>query len=315
MLQRLLRTRKLPMSETVTLTASDTDRGTRIDKYISDNVALTRSAVQGLIEKGMVTADGSSIAKNYKLRGGEVIAVEIPEPEPMDAVPEDIPLDIVYEDDDLLVVNKPKGMVVHPAHGNYTGTLVNALLHHCGESLSGINGVIRPGIVHRIDKNTSGLLIVAKNDASHLKLAEQIKVHSFTREYEAVVTGAMKQQSGTVDAPIGRHKTDRKKMCVTAENSRNAVTHYEVLRQYGGFAHLRLRLETGRTHQIRVHMAYIGHPVLGDDVYGKPYKGLEGQCLHARKIGFIHPTTGEYMEFESELPDYFRAVLNKLEKM
>ncbi len=303
------------MSETVTLTPESGDRGTRIDKYISDNIALTRSAVQGLIEKGMVTADGGSIAKNYKLRGGESITVEIPEPEPMDAVPEDIPLDIVYEDDDLLVVNKPKGMVVHPAHGNYTGTLVNALLHHCGDSLSGINGVIRPGIVHRIDKNTSGLLIVAKNDAAHLKLAEQIKVHSFTREYEAVVTGAMKQERGTVDAPIGRHKTDRKKMCVTAENSRNAVTHYEVLKQYGGFAHLRLRLETGRTHQIRVHMAYIGHPVLGDDVYGKPYKGLEGQCLHARKIGFIHPSTGEYMEFQSELPDYFRAVLNKLEKM
>jgi len=303
------------MSETLTLTAESSDRGTRIDKYISDNAELTRSAVQGLIEKGMITADGGSIAKNYKLRGGEVITVDIPEPEPMDAAPEDIPLDIVYEDDDLLVVNKPKGMVVHPAHGNYTGTLVNALLHHCGESLSGINGVIRPGIVHRIDKNTSGLLIVAKNDASHLKLAEQIKVHSFTREYEAVVTGAMKQESGTVDAPIGRHKTDRKKMCVTAENSRNAVTHYEVLKQYGGFAHLRLRLETGRTHQIRVHMAYIGHPVLGDDVYGKPYKGLEGQCLHARKIGFIHPSTGEYMEFQSELPDYFRAVLNKLEKM
>ena len=303
------------MSETVTLTAESGDRGTRIDKYISDNIALTRSAVQGLIEKGMVTANGGSIAKNYKLRGSESITVEIPEPEPMDAVPEDIPLDIIYEDDDLLVVNKPKGMVVHPAHGNYTGTLVNALLHHCGDSLSGINGVIRPGIVHRIDKNTSGLLIVAKNDAAHLKLAEQIKVHSFTREYEAVVTGAMKQERGTVDAPIGRHKTDRKKMCVTAENSRNAVTHYEVLKQYGGFAHLRLRLETGRTHQIRVHMAYIGHPVLGDDVYGKPYKGLEGQCLHARKIGFIHPSTGEYMEFQSELPDYFRAVLNKLEKM
>ncbi len=314
-LPRLPQKRKLQMSETVTLTAENGDRGVRIDKYISDNIALTRSAVQGLIEKGMVTVDGGSIAKNYKLRGGETIMVEIPEPEPMDAVPEDIPLDIVYEDDDLLVVNKPKGMVVHPAHGNYTGTLVNALLHHCGDSLSGINGVIRPGIVHRIDKNTSGLLIVAKNDAAHLKLAEQIKVHSFTREYEAIVTGALKQQSGTVDAPIGRHRTDRKKMCVTPENSRNAVTHYEVLRQYGGFAHLRLRLETGRTHQIRVHMAYIGHPVLGDDVYGKPYKGLEGQCLHARKIGFIHPTTGEYMEFESELPDYFKAVLSKLEKM
>lgn len=303
------------MSETVKLTPSAEDLGVRIDKYVSDNIALTRSAVQGLISRGAVTADGKAVSKNYKLRGGEMITVEIPEPEPMDAVPENIPLNIVYEDDDLLVVNKPKGMVVHPAHGNYTGTLVNALLYHCGESLSGINGVIRPGIVHRIDKNTSGLLVVAKNDASHLKLAEQIKAHSFTREYEAVVTGALKNTSGTVDAPIGRHKTDRKKMCVTPENSRNAITHYEVLKQYGGYAHVRLRLETGRTHQIRVHMAYIGHPVLGDDVYGKPYKGLEGQCLHARKIGFIHPATGEYMEFSSELPEYFQSVLRKLEKM
>jgi len=303
------------MSETVKLTPSAEDLGVRIDKYISDNIALTRSAVQGLISRGAVTADGKAVSKNYKLRGGEMITVVIPEPEPMDAVPENIPLNIVYEDDDLLVVNKPKGMVVHPAHGNYTGTLVNALLYHCGESLSGINGVIRPGIVHRIDKNTSGLLIVAKNDASHLKLAEQIKAHSFTREYEAVVTGALKNTSGTVDAPIGRHKTDRKKMCVTPENSRNAITHYEVLKQYGGYAHVRLRLETGRTHQIRVHMAYIGHPVLGDDVYGKPYKGLEGQCLHARKIGFIHPSTDEYMEFSSELPEYFQSVLRKLEKM
>ena len=304
------------MSEQVILTASPEDKGSRIDKYISDNIAeLTRSAVQGLIEKGLVLAEGKAVSKNYKLRGGEEISVEIPEPEPMDAVPEDIPLDIVYEDDDLLVVNKPKGMVVHPAHGNYTGTLVNALLHHCGDSLSGINGVIRPGIVHRIDKNTSGLLIVAKNDASHLKLAEQIKVHSFTREYEAVACGYFKDTEGTVDAPIGRHKTDRKKMCVTTENSRNAVTHYSVIKQYGGYAHVRLRLETGRTHQIRVHLSYIGHPVLGDDVYGKPYKGIEGQCLHARKIGFIHPTTGEYMEFVSDLPDYFVSILAKLEKM
>lgn len=304
------------MSETVRLTAADEAAGSRIDKYISDNIAeLTRSAVQGLLSKESVLVNGKSVSKNYKLRSGDEVTVEIPEPEPMDAVPEDIPLEIVYEDSDLLVVNKPKGMVVHPAHGNYTGTLVNALLYHCGDSLSGINGVIRPGIVHRIDKNTSGLLIVAKNDAAHLHLAEQIKAHSFTREYEAVAVGAFKEPSGTVDAPIGRHKTDRKKMCVTQENSRNAVTHYEVLKQYGGYAHVRLRLETGRTHQIRVHLAYIGHPVLGDDVYGKPYKGLEGQCLHARKIGFIHPSTGEYMEFSSELPEYFQAVLRKLEKM
>ena len=304
------------MSEQVVLTASAEDKGSRIDRYVSENITeLTRSGVQGLMEKGLVLVNGGEVSKNYKLRGGEEISVEIPEPEPMDAVPENIPLDIVYEDEDLLVVNKPKGMVVHPAHGNYTGTLVNALLHHCGNSLSGINGVIRPGIVHRIDKNTSGLLIVAKNDASHLKLAEQIKEHSFTREYEAVACGYFKDTEGTVDAPIGRHKTDRKKMCVTSENSRNAVTHYSVIKQYGGYAHLRLRLETGRTHQIRVHLSYIGHPVLGDEVYGKPYKGLEGQCLHARKIGFIHPSTGEYMEFQSDLPDYFVSVLARLEKM
>lgn len=304
------------MSDSVILKAPAESAGARIDKYISDNIAdLTRSAVQGLIAEGNILADGRAVSKNYKLRGGEGISVVLPEPQPMDAVPEDIPLDIVYEDSDLLVVNKPKGMVVHPAHGNYTGTLVNALLHHCGDSLSGINGVIRPGIVHRIDKNTSGLLIVAKNDSSHLHLAEQIKAHSFTREYEAVAAGHFKETGGTIDAPIGRHKTDRKKMCVTTENSRNAVTHYTVLKQYAGYAHVRLRLETGRTHQIRVHLAYIGHPVLGDDVYGKPYKGIEGQCLHARKIGFIHPSTGEYMEFTSELPDYFASVLNKLERM
>lgn len=304
------------MSETVRLNCSFGDKGKRIDKFISDNIAeLTRSAVQNIIESEAVSVDGKAAAKNYKIRGGEEIIVNIPEPQPMDAVPENIPLEIVYEDNDLLVVNKPKGMVVHPAHGNYTGTLVNALLYHCGDSLSGINGVIRPGIVHRIDKNTSGLLIVAKNDAAHIHLAEQIKAHSFTREYEAIACGFFKESEGTIDAPIGRHKTDRKKMCVTAENSRNAVTHYSVLRQYGGYAHVRLRLETGRTHQIRVHLAYIGHSVLGDDVYGKHYKGLDGQCLHARKIGFIHPTTGKYLEFTSELPKYFSAVLDKLEKM
>ncbi len=304
------------MSDKLTLTVNENNSGSRVDKYISDNIAeLTRSAVQGLIEKGNVLINGDQTSKNYKLRSGDCITVDIPEPQLLDAQPEDIPLDIVYEDDDLLVVNKPKGMVVHPAHGNPTGTLVNALLHHCGDSLSGINGVIRPGIVHRIDKNTSGLLIVAKNDRAHLGLAAQIKEHSFTREYEAVAVGYFKKSDGTIDAPIGRHKTDRKKMCVTPENSRNAVTHYSVMKQYGGYAHIRLRLETGRTHQIRVHLAYIGHPVLGDDVYGKPFKGIEGQCLHARKIGFVHPATGEYMEFSSELPEYFQAVLRKLEKM
>lgn len=303
------------MSEIITIQCISEDSGARIDKYISENIAdLTRSAVQGIISAGGVLADGKTVSKNYKIKGSEIITVELPEPQPMDTVPENIPLDIVYEDDDLLVVNKPKGMVVHPAHGNYTGTLVNALLYHCGDSLSGINGVIRPGIVHRIDKNTSGLLIVAKNDKSHIHLAEQIKAHSFTREYEAIASGYFKETEDTIDAPIGRHKTDRKKMCVTAENSRNAVTHYSVIKQYGGYAHIRLRLETGRTHQIRVHLAYIGHAVLGDDVYGKSYKGIDGQCLHARKIGFIHPSTSEYMEFTSDLPDYFVLVLNRLEK-
>lgn len=303
------------MPELIELFAGNENSGIRIDKYISGNTELTRSAVQGLIEKEKILVNGVSVSKNYKLKSGDCIAIEIPEPQCMDAVPENIPLDIVYEDDDLLVVNKPKGMVVHPAHGNYNGTLVNALLYHCGESLSGINGVIRPGIVHRIDKNTSGLLIVAKNDRSHLHLAQQIKEHSFTREYEAIATGHFKDTSGTVDAPIGRHRTDRKKMCVTTENSRNAVTHYSVIKQYGNYAYVRLRLETGRTHQIRVHLSYIGHSVLGDDVYGKPYRDLDGQCLHARKIGFIHPTTSEYMEFTSELPEYFRKILDKLEKM
>ncbi len=304
------------MAERLEIRAAFDAVGVRIDRYIPENVPeLTRSAVQGLIEKGSVLVNGKAVSKSYKLNDGDILEIEPPEPVPTDARPEDIPLDIVYEDNDLLVVNKPKGMVVHPAQGNYKGTLVNALLFHCGGELSGINGVIRPGIVHRIDKYTSGLLIVAKNDAAHLGLSEQIKAHSFTREYEAVAVGVFRERSGTIDAPIGRSKADRKKMCVTAENSRNAVTHYEIIKQYREYAYLRLRLETGRTHQIRVHLSYMGHPVLGDDVYGKPYKGAEGQCLHARKIGFIHPRTGEYMEFTSELPEYFLSVLSKLERM
>ena len=303
------------MSEIITLVCTAEDCGKRIDKYISERISeLTRSAVQIIISKNAVTVSGKSVSKNYKIKGSETVSVEMPDPEPTDAVPENIPLNIIYEDSDLLVVNKPKGMVVHPAHGNYSGTLVNALLYYCGGSLSGINGVIRPGIVHRIDKNTSGLLIVAKNDKAHLHLSEQIKAHSFTREYEAVACGYFKETDGTVDAPIGRHKTERKKMCVTAENSRNAVTHYSVIKQYGGYAHIRCRLETGRTHQIRVHMAYIGHPILGDEVYGKSYKGIEGQCLHARKIGFIHPSAHKYMEFTSPLPEYFVSIINKLER-
>ncbi|MBP1563206.1 MAG: RluA family pseudouridine synthase [Oscillospiraceae bacterium] len=289
------------------------DGENRLDKLISDNSELSRSAAVKLIERGLVTINGKNADKKTVLKSGEIALVEIPEPEVQDILPEDIPLDIVYEDADLLVVNKPKGMVVHPAAGHFSGTLVNALMFHCKDSLSGINGEIRPGIVHRIDKDTSGLLIVAKNDFAHIGLSEQIKAHSFTREYQTVVCGNIKQD-GTVNAPIGRHKLDRKKMCVTAENSREAITHYFVLENYAGYTHLRVRLETGRTHQIRVHLSYIGHPVAGDEVYGngKP-KWLAGQCLHAKKIGFVHPRTGEYLEFDSDLPEYFKKFLKEIE--
>lgn len=290
------------------------NKGERLDKFISSNEEfdLTRTAVQNLITEGMITVNGKKIAKNYVISGGETVSVEIPEPVVLDVLPENIPIDIVYEDDYLLVVNKPKGMVVHPAAGNYTGTLVNALMYHCKDRLSSINGIIRPGIVHRIDKNTSGLLIVAKTDSAHLGLAGQIKEHSFTREYETIIVGRMKEYKGTIDAPIGRHHIDRKKMCVTDKNSKNAVTHYEVLEEFREHSYLKLRLETGRTHQIRVHLSYVGHAVLGDDVYGKPVKDFEGQCLHARKIGFVHPITNEYLEFSSDLPDYFEEQLRKL---
>lgn len=289
------------------------DGENRLDKLISESSELSRSAAAKLIERGLVTVNGKSVDKKTVLKSGEIAVVEIPEPEPQDILPEDIPLDIVYEDEDLLVVNKPKGMVVHPAAGHFSGTLVNALMYHCKDSLSGVNGEIRPGIVHRIDKDTSGLLIVAKNDFAHIGLSEQIKAHSFTREYQTVVCGNI-NQDGTVNAPIGRHKLDRKKMCVTAENSREAITHYFVLRNFAGYTHLRVQLETGRTHQIRVHLSYIGHPVAGDEVYGngKP-KWLCGQCLHAKKIGFVHPRTGEYLEFDSDLPEYFKKFLREIE--
>ncbi len=290
--------------------------GSRIDKCISLLVAdVTRSRAQQLIESGDITVNGKSAGKSLKVNAGDRICINMPDPEPIEAVPENIPLDIRYEDEYLLVVNKPKDMVVHPAAGNYTGTLVNALLYHCGDSLSGINGVMRPGIVHRIDKDTSGLLMVAKNDFAHRSLAQQIKEHSFRREYQAVVYGRFKEPEGVVDAPIGRNPSDRKKMAVTMKNSRHAVTHYEVIREYASFSHMRLRLETGRTHQIRVHMAYLGHPVAGDPVYGpkKVIKELGGQCLHAGLIGFVHPKTGEYMEITSELPEYFTSFLRKIE--
>ena len=288
----------------------------RIDKYISENAEnMTRSAVQKLIAEGCVTVNGKIPDKNLKIKTGDEITVNMPEPEICEALPENIPLDIVYEDDDLLVVNKPRGMVVHPATGNYTGTLVNALMYHCGDRLSSINGIIRPGIVHRIDKDTSGLLIVAKNDFAHNILAEQIKEHSFTRKYQAVVIGNVKDDTGTVNAPIGRHQTDRKKMAVTLKNARNAVTHYKVIARYNGYTHVELTLETGRTHQIRVHMAYIGHPVAGDPVYsGKKYLAkLNGQCLHAYYISFTHPRTNEILAFSAPLPEYFTDFLKSIQ--
>lgn len=303
------------MVDALIITIDDGNSGERIDKVISSfSGDLTRSAVQKLIDEGAVSVNGIIVTKNYKTKKGDKISLVVPKAKELDVEPENIPLDIRYEDNDLLVVNKPKGMVVHPAAGNFDGTLVNALLYHCKGSLSGINGVIRPGIVHRIDKDTSGLLIVAKNDFSHVSLAEQIKAHSFTREYQTVVYGGFKVEDGTVDAPIGRHPVDRKKMAVTQKNSKNAVTHYFVERRYRDFTHLRVRLETGRTHQIRVHMSYIGHPVAGDPVYGpkKIITSLNGQCLHAGLIGFKHPRTREYIEICSELPEYFIDFLKSL---
>ncbi len=289
--------------------------GERIDKFLS--VLLedsSRNAIQKLIENGKVLVNGAVVNKKYKVSTDDEIKMLPSELKPLDAEPENIPLQIVYEDEHLLVVNKPRGMVVHPAPGNYSGTLVNALLYHCKDSLSGINGILRPGIVHRIDKDTSGLLIVAKTDKAHIGLAEQIKEHSFTREYNAVIVGHLKEQQGTVNAPIGRNPKDRKKMCVTMTNSKKAVTHYNVIEDYEGYSHISLKLETGRTHQIRVHMAHLGHAVAGDYVYGNDKKSayLNGQCLHAIKIGFVHPITNEYLEFTSELPDYFTEFLSRL---
>lgn len=289
--------------------------GERIDKFLSILIKdSSRNSIQKLIEDGKVLASGNIVNKKYKVKIDDEITVLPNELKPLDAEPENISLDIVYEDDDLLVVNKPRGMVVHPAPGNYSGTLVNALLYHCKDSLSGINGILRPGIVHRIDKDTSGLLIVAKNDKAHIGLAEQIKEHSFTREYNAVIVGHLKENEGIVNAPIGRNPKDRKKMCVCYQNSKNAVTHYSVIEDFDGYSHISLKLETGRTHQIRVHMAHLGHPVAGDPVYGNDKKSafLNGQCLHAIKIGFIHPITGKYLEFTSDLPDYFMDFIKRL---
>ncbi|MGM9522442.1 MAG: RluA family pseudouridine synthase [Oscillospiraceae bacterium] len=289
--------------------------GCRIDALLAESLPeLSRSFIQKLLEDGKVTLEGRPVRKSYKTREGDLLELNIPEPEPLEVTAQDIPLDVVYEDEDVIVINKPRGMVVHPAPGHPDGTVVNALMAHCGDSLSGINGVIRPGIVHRIDKDTSGLLIAAKNDAAHSFLAEQLKDHTLSRTYEAVVCGNMKDDAGTVNAPIGRHPTDRKRQCVTEKNSREAITHWEVIARYNGYTHVRCRLETGRTHQIRVHMAYIGHPVLGDMVYGrkKPELGQEGQCLHAKELRFIHPRTGEPVMVACPLPEYFEEVLRKL---
>lgn len=290
--------------------------GIRLDAFIAEKCGLSRSLAASLIGEENVLLNGKPAKKRTEVKTGDQIVVTLPDPAEPEAVPQDIPLDIVYEDDDLLVVNKPKGMVVHPAPGNPDGTLVNALLYHCKGSLSGINGVLRPGIVHRIDKDTSGLLMVAKNDASHKALAEQIKEHSFTREYQAVVYGNVKNDSGVINAPIGRDPGNRQRMAVVFTNSKQAVTHYEVLGRFDGFTYMKFRLETGRTHQIRVHMASIGHPLAGDPLYGpkKVITELNGQCLHASKIGFIHPSSGEYMEFTSELPKYFTDFLSKINK-
>ena len=301
------------MSEHIEITAEES--GERIDALLARLVPeLTRSAAQRLLEEGLVTLRGVPVKKNRRTAPGGVYAALLPEPELPEPEPQDIPLDIVYEDADVVVVNKPRGMVVHPAPGHPDGTLVNALLRHCGESLSGVGGERRPGIVHRIDKDTSGLIIAAKNDFAHLALSAQLADRSLSRVYEAVARGEFREEAGTVDAPIGRHPTERKRMAVTERGSRPAVTHWEVIARYRGWTHIRCRLETGRTHQIRVHMAYIGHPLLGDMVYGakKPERGLEGQCLHARELKFLHPRTGEAIHLSTELPEYFQQVLASL---
>ena len=303
------------MEPLILQTASE-DAGKRLDAWLAEQTELTRSAVQKLMEEGRVTAAGKPLAKNTRLTGGETVSVELPEPEAVDIVPQNIPLDVVYEDEDVIVVNKPKGLVVHPAPGHPDGTLVNALLYHCGDSLSGINGELRPGIVHRIDRDTSGLIIAAKNDAAHLALAAQLADHTLARTYECLAVGNFREDSGTVDAPIGRHPVDRKRMAVVRQGGREAVTHWEVIARYPGVTHLRCRLETGRTHQIRVHLAYIGHPILGDTVYGakKPVAGLTGQCLHAVGLRFIHPRTGEPVELTCPLPEEFVRMLEKLRR-
>ncbi len=302
------------------LTAEKEYEGTRLDVFMSECADLTRSAAQKLIEDGRVSVNGNIQTKKYKVKSGDEVQVSLPEPRVVDAAPQDIPLDIVYEDNDIIVVNKPQGMVVHPAAGNPDGTLVNALMHHTKGNLSAINGVIRPGIVHRIDKDTSGILVVAKNDKAHLSLSEQIKEHSMTREYYCLIAGGVKEDEFTVDKPIGRDPKDRKKMQAGVRDGRDAVTHFFVGKRYHGYTLLKCVLETGRTHQIRVHLKSVGKAIVGDPVYGLKNDKLAeqnkicGQLLHAKKLGFLHPSTGEYVEFNSELPDYFMCILNKLEE-
>lgn len=302
--------------EPILLRASEESKNQRLDAFLASSLdGLTRSQAARLIESGEVAVNGKTAGKSYKLAGGEDIAVTLPEPEPVEAVPQDIPLDVVYEDADVIVVNKPSGMVVHPAPGHPDGTLVNALLYHCAGTLSGVGGALRPGIVHRIDRDTSGLIIAAKNDAAHQYLSAQLADHTLARTYECIVVGALREDRGTVDAPIARHPTDRKRMAVVA-GGREAVTHWEVIARYPGYTHVRCRLETGRTHQIRVHMAYIGHPILGDTVYGakKEVPGLTGQCLHAVGLRFLHPRTHEVVELFCPLPEEFTRMLQKIRK-
>ncbi len=305
------------VNEPIYLLAEDSDLNTRIDKLLSDKIDfVTRSYAQKLIDDGNVLVNDGCVKSNYKVKAGDEIEVTVPQLKEPEIMPENIPIDVVYEDEYMLVVNKPQGMVVHPAAGNYTGTLVNALLYHCGDTLSGINGEKRPGILHRIDKDTSGLLMVAKCDEAHLKLSEQIKEHSLTRAYKALVHGGFSADNGRIDLPIGRHPLDRKKMTVTEKNSREAVTNFNVIERFGKYTFVECILETGRTHQIRVHMSHNGHPIVGDKTYGikKEEFNLSGQLLHAYKIGFIHPAYNKYMEFTSEIPDYYEKVLYNLRK-
>lgn len=300
--------------EILTLQPDAGAAGRRVDAWLAEAVeGLTRSAAARLLEEGRVTCSGKPLVKSCRITGGETLQILLPDPEPLEAVPQDIPLDVVFEDEDVIVVNKPKGLVVHPAPGHPDGTLVNALLFHCGESLSGVGGALRPGIVHRIDRDTSGLIIAAKNDLAHQSLAAQLQDHTLARVYRCIVTGRLGEDQGTVSAPIGRHPVDRKKMAITA-NGRPAVTHWQVLERFPGFTYAECRLETGRTHQIRVHMACLGHPVLGDGVYGKPVSGLQGQCLHAMGLRFLHPRTGEAVALACPLPEEFEAQLRKLRK-